>query len=118
MLPNLLNMAISVLGKQQFSWQRFLSKYTNDVGLDIPTYATAIILEGQVQAVPRELFEKYGLNFQKKYLIFYVSKNVMDVDRDVAGDLLQFGNNTYECLTETSWFQINGWTAIIAAQIT
>lgn len=118
MLPNLLNMAVSVIGSQQFAWYRFLSKYTNNPGLDVPTYASPVFLEGQVQAVPRELFEKYGLQFQNKYLIFYVSADIMDVDRDVAGDQIKFDNNTYECLSETDWFQMNGWKGIIAVQIT
>ena len=118
MLPNLLNMATTLIGSQQFIWNKFLSTSLNSIGQDVSIYSQPICVRGQVQAVPHELFDKYGLLFQKKYLIFYISKDIMDIDRGIAGDQIQFGGQTYKCLYETDWFQINGWTGVISVQIT
>lgn len=114
---NLLNSAMSAVGKQKFSYLKFVSRVTNDVGEFVPTYSLPVALSGQVQAVPRELFEKYGLEFQGTYLMFYVSKEILDIERDVSGDQIKFGGATYQCLSETDWFQINGWTGVIAVRI-
>jgi hypothetical protein len=118
MLPNLLNMAMTLIGSQQFTWNKFLSTSLNSIGQDVSIYSPPICVYGQVQAVPRELFDKFGLLFQKKYLIFYISKDIMEIDRNISGDQIVFNGKTYKCLYETDWFQINGWSGVIAVQIT
>ncbi len=118
MLPNLLNMALSVVGSQQFQYIQFISRTENEIGQDIAAYDYPATLSGQVQAVPRELFERYGLDFQKNYLMFYVSKEILDVTRDVSGDQIEFAGQRYQCISQTNWVPINGWTGVIAVQIT
>lgn len=117
MLPNLLNMAMTVVGQQSFTYTKFLSRAPNAAFQDVSVYDAPKQISGQVQAAPRRLFDEYGLEFQEKSLVFYVSKDIIDVDRDVSGDNIQFGGKTYKCLSQTSWLQINGWTGIIAVQI-
>lgn len=116
-IPNLLNMAMSVVGNQQFNYIKFLSRSENDIGQDVPLYDIPVLTVGQVQAVPRELFDKYGLEMQKNYLMFYVSQEILDVTRDVSGDRIEFANQTYNCLSQTNWVPINGWTGVICVQI-
>lgn len=117
MLPNLLNMAMTLVGTQQFTYFKFLSRATNSIGVDVAVYDTPKLLTGQVQAVPRNLFEQFGLDFQRSYLTFFVSKDIHDVERDMSGDQIKFANDTYQCLSETDWFKINGWTGILAVKI-
>lgn len=111
-------MAMSVVGKQPFSYLKYLSRVDNGIGLDISSYEAPRILSGQVQAVPKSMFQQYGLDFQKTYLSFYVSKEILDVERDVSGDQIKFTGNTYQCLSITDWFPMNGWCAVMAVQIT
>lgn len=117
MLPNLLNMALSVTGQQNFSYQKFLSRSVNEIGLDIAVYAPPVTVSGSPQAVPRSLLTQMGLDLQGNYLIFYLSKNIEDVKRDVAGDQIIFGSKTYKCLSETDWFPMNGWTGVLSVQV-
>lgn len=116
-IPNLLNMAMTVVGKQSFAYTKYLSRTLNNSGLWDSIYDVPRPLSGQVQAVPRELFEKYGLDFQGTYLMFFVSRDILDVQRDVAGDQIKFGGATYQVLSETDWLQINGWTSVIAVKV-
>lgn len=110
-------MAMTVVGKQTFSYIQYTSRTTNGIGIDVPVYADPVSQTGQVQAVPKELFEKYGLDFQKTYLMFYVSKAVLDVTRDVSGDQIIFAGNKYQCLSQTDWFAINGWTGVVSVKV-
>lgn len=116
-IPNLLNMAMSIVGMQQFTWYRFLSRADNGVGIDVTQYESPLLISGQVQAVPRNLYEKYGLDFQRKYVTFFISRDTLDVERDVSGDQIKYNNSTYQCLSNTDWFEINGWSSIMAVQI-
>jgi hypothetical protein len=117
MLPNLLNMAMTVVGQQSFTYYRFLSRSLNAVGQDVAIYDAPKQVSGQVQAAPRKLFDDYGLEFQESAIVFYVSRDIIDIDRNVSGDQIKFGNKIYKCLTQTSWLQINGWTGVITIEI-
>lgn len=116
-LPNLLNMALPLVGVQQFTYYRFASRITNDIGLDVAQYESGIILSGQVQAVPRYLYEVYGLDFQKNYVTFYVSKDVLDVTRDISGDQIKYADKIFQVLSENDWYPMNGWTGILSVQV-
>ena len=114
---NLLNTAMRAVGKQAFTYLQFVSRSTNSIGLDVAVYATPIELQGQVQAVPRKLFEQYGLDFQKNYLTFFVSDSILDIERDVSGDKMQYADKTYQCLSKTDWYNQNGWVEVLTVQI-
>lgn len=119
MIPgsNLLNLALSVIARQQFQYFQFLSRAQNAIGQDIATYAAPLSLSGSVQPVPRELYHDNGLDFQRNYFLFYVSENVIDPRRDVSGDIMNFAGNTYQCISENDWFPIDGWTGVLCVQV-
>ena len=117
MLPNILNMAMSVLGKQKFTYLRYRERTVNAEGIYLSDFANGVGTSGQVQAVPREMFIKYGLDFQKTYLMVFVSKDVLDLERGVAGDMIKYANDTYQVVSETDWFDINGWTSVLCVKV-
>lgn len=110
-------MAMQVVGSQSFKYIKFKSRETNSIGIDESVYESPRYITGQVQAVPHELFEKYGLDFTKSYLMFYVSKDILDIQRGVSGDRFEFENNTYQAEKETDWRAINGWTAVLSVKV-
>jgi hypothetical protein len=120
MIPgsNILNMAMGVIGRQSFEYNPFLIRKTNEIGQDVAIYDTPQILSGSVQPVPRSLYQQYGLDLDRYYINFYVSKNVMDVARNVSGDQIVFNGNHYQCLSKTDWSPQDGWVAVLAVQIT
>jgi hypothetical protein len=67
--------------------------------------------------VPRELFDRYGLDFQRSYVNVYLQRGVIDVARDVAGDQIVFNGVTYQCLSKTPWDAIDGWDAVLCVQV-
>jgi len=118
MIPgsDILEMALSVLGTQSVLWHKFISRETNDIGLDEAVYAIPRRVDGSWQPVPRRAYQQYGLDFNRNYATFYVSRNLQDITRDSAGDKLEFNNREWECLGATDWFAIDGWTAILCVE--
>lgn len=119
MIPgaNVLQMAMSVLGKQCVQYYNFLSRATNSIGQDVATYSGPVPIQASVQPVPRNLYEQYGLPFDRYYVNVYVPQSVLDVSRDVSGDALQYNGNYYQVLSKTDWFQQDGWVAVLAIQV-
>lgn len=114
---NLLSMATRLIAKQSFEYHAFQCREPNYIGQDVTVFATPVTLLGSIQPVPRSLYQEYGLDFQRNYVNVYVSQDVTDISRDVAGDRIGFQGKAYECLSKTPWFGIDGWDAILAVEV-
>lgn len=119
MIPgsNLLKTALKVISKQQFIYYRFRSRELQPNGLDLTSYYPGVPIMGSVQAVPRVLFEKMGLDFQSNHLQFFMQKDLLDVTRDISGDQMEFRGRRYQCLSKTDWFGIDGWDQVLAVEV-
>lgn len=114
---NLLNIAFSVITPSQFQYLQFTGRTNNSIGFDVSVYAAPVNAEGSVQPVPRNMYQQYGLDFQKNYANFYIASDIIDIARDVAGDQFIFENKYYEALSKTPWFGIDGWDAVLCVQV-
>lgn len=119
MIPgsNLLNMAFSVIGKQTVSYLRATGETVNAIGYKVPTFATAVSIQGSFQPVPRRLYQVYGLDMEKNYATFYTSLNVQDIQRAKQGDVVEFNNVRWLCQSENDWFAVDGWTGVLLVDI-
>lgn len=119
MIPgsNLLNAAFSVIAQQQVTYLRYLSRELNEIGNYVTTYEAGVTLRGSLQAIPRTKYEQYGLDLQKNYVMFYASKNILDLARDISGDLIAFGGKLYQCQSESDWYGVDGWTSVQCVDI-
>lgn len=119
MIPgsNLLDDAFLLINTQRVSYFQFLSRSVNQIGYDVAVYASPVYLNGSLQPVPRNLYEKYGLDFQKSYLTFYASANILDVKRDVSGDQIVFNGKKYQVESSNDWFLIDGWVGVLIVYI-
>lgn len=119
MIPgsNILNTALSVIAKSPFNYYAFSTKTVQSNGQYLNNYAAPQALLGSVQPVPRSLYQEYGLDFDKFYQKFFVSQDVIDVSRDVSGDLIQFQGNMYQCQSVTPWYGIDGWVEVLTIQV-
>ena len=114
---NLLEDALSIIGYQTVSYYSFAGRTTNSIGLDVASYAPVISISGSVQAVPRHIYEKMGLDFQANYVTLFLSKNSVDIQRDVSGDLFDYNGKRFQVLSKTDWFGQNDWVSLLAVQI-
>lgn len=119
MIPgsNLLNMALSVIASQAVDYYKFLSRSVNSIGMDVAVYDDPVEILGSFQVVPRNLYEKYGLDFNKFYATFYTSSDIIDVQRNVSGDQIQFNNARWQCESSNDWYAVDGWKGMLLARI-
>lgn len=119
MIPggNVLSMAMLVISPQAVQYVQSTGRALNDIGQWVTTYADPVTLYGSFQPVPRKLYEMYGLNLQKSYFTFYVSKNIIDLQRNVSADQLVVGSQKYQCESSNDWYSIDGWDAILCVLI-
>lgn len=115
---NILARALKRIAPQGFDYYPYASRTVNAAGLWVATYGASIPLLGSVQPVPRSMFLQAGLDFQKEYATFFVSANVIDIQRDVAGDKMIYAGRTYQCESlNGDWFRQDGWDAILCVKI-
>ena len=111
---NILNQAMRVISRQNFTYYPFAERTVNSVGVFQPTYGQPVPAQGSAQPVPKRLYEQMGLDLTKTYFNFYVPQSVIDINRDVSSDYFVFQGNTYTCESITPWFGIDGWVQVLA----
>lgn len=116
-MKNLMKLSTQLLPLTTVSYSRFTSDTTNDVGLDVATYATAVPMKADVQAVTRSNYENLGLDFNKKYVTIFVMESLQDIDRDRSGDRFIYAGETFEIMSATDWYIQDGWTYYLAVRI-
>lgn len=114
---NLLVDALDVIGVQNFLYYQYLGRTTNAIGLDVAARSPGISVSGSFQPVPRSLYAHMGLDFQKYYANFYVPQNVIDIERNSAGDQFSYNGKLFQVLSRTDWHGVNGWVAFLAIQV-
>jgi hypothetical protein len=110
---NLLNMALTIIHKQEIQYYQFDSRSLNDIGQEVTVYKSAVTIVGSWQPVPRHLYMQFGLDLQKDYFTFYTSNDVLDVTRDVSGDQVSFQGRRYQCESNNDWYKLDGWKGIL-----
>lgn len=115
MIPssNLYKQAIRLIGRTKINYYKFTGRTINEIGYDVSTYVGPQELLASVQAVPRNVYQIYGLDFQKKYWMVYIDENLLDIERDVSGDQIIFQNRQIQCMSATDWFGIDGWKSLL-----
>lgn len=114
---NLLKRALRVIKPSSVNYFRFNGRALNDVGQYIATYDPPIVVKASVQAVNRDTYNDLGLDFQKRYVKFLMSVDVIDLARDVSGDKIEFMGKTFQLESSTPWHAIDGWVRVIGVQL-
>lgn len=119
MIPgaNVLARAFRIIAQQTVIYYRTLGRTLNPVGQEITQYATGVAVTGSFQPVPRKLYTQFGLDLQKSYFTFYVSKELIDTARNTAGDQIAYDGQRYQCESSVAWFNIDGWESMLCVHI-
>lgn len=119
MIPgsNLLSTALTVIKKDKFNLYRYQSASVNEVGMRVPVYAEAIVETGSVQAVPRNVMQQLGLEWQKRHIQVWTTMDVNDLRRGDNPDQVGFKGRRYDVIGETDWHPIDGWNSFMAVDV-
>ena len=115
---NVLKMAQRVIKKQNFTYNKFVSRTKNDIGQYVPTFMSYPI-SGNIQPVNQNIYQQMGLDFQKTYVIFHVSEvDIGDVNRDTSGDEIIYNEHIYQGLSKLQdWYTQRGFMTLLGIQI-
>lgn len=114
---NLLNLAMSVIAKQQMTWTQYVGRTAAENGDWVPEYAAGIPVAGSIQPIKRSLYEHMGLDFQKAFYNIFLPNKIIDVRRAAAGDLLMYGCKTFSVVSTEPWFQMDGWDQCLCVEV-
>lgn len=119
MIPgsNLLKQALRVIAPSTVTYNRFLARVLNSIGLYENTYEAPVQIKGSFQPVPRQMYAEFGLNLEKRYALFYTLSNMITIERDKSNDTIIFAGITYQCEANSEWYQIDGWNATLISAI-
>lgn len=106
---NLLKRAFKLIARDTVQWYQFTGCTTNSYGVDVNTYAQPIDVSGSLQAVPQNYYIMMGLDFQKNYVTFFCPVALLDLQRNVSGDVIKFNGRVYTVESLTDWYTIDGW---------
>lgn len=119
MFNNLLNQALKVIPNQTFTYYKFKSVEANDIGLRQIVYESPVELQGSVQAVPQDMYEKLGLDWSKKYISIHCSTDIRNTDNEqVVPDKVVWNRKNYLVTKQTNWYTQDGWNKVIAVEQT
>lgn len=115
MIPgaNILNMALTVIGKQTVTFHKFQSRTLQTNGQWINNYAQACQVVGSFQPVPRERYEALGLDWTRNYATFHTSEKLIDLQRDTGADRITFCGRAYNVEGKADWINIDGWNGVL-----
>jgi hypothetical protein len=114
---NLLKQALTVIVPQTVAYYKALTRTLNSVGQWVTPYDEPVNIRGSFQAVPRNLYEAYGLDFQKNYYTFYTLNDIIDLQRDVSNDQIVFNNQRFQCESNNDWFAVDKWKGVLCCLI-
>lgn len=115
---NVLGLATRLVARQAFKYLKFIENSPiNSIGYKVPIYADPIRVLGSIQAIPRRLYQQYGLDLQKTYYNFFLPQSIMDIQRDVSSDQFLWNNQKFQCESVTPWYGIDGWVEVLTVQV-
>lgn len=111
---NLLKQALRIISRQTVIYYQYSGRTSNAIGNLVASYLPPQDITGSLQAVPRNVYQQYGLDFQSDYVTFYSDNNILDIKRDVSADVFQYNGNVFKCLSNNDWFAVDGWVGVLA----
>lgn len=114
---NLYAKAVRLIAQQTVAYLAFVSRATQPNGIYLSTYASPVMIRTSFQPVQRALMQLLGLDMNKSYANIFVPQTVIDIARDVTSDQFQFNGATYQALSITPWFAIDGWNQVLVVLV-
>lgn len=113
---NLFLRATRLIGTNPIQYYKYKSRVLNAARQWVPSFEDPVTIYASVQAVSRDTYVRLGLDMQRNYVTIYAAANVVDLERDSAGDQLVFDGVRYQIESQTTWFLRDGWAEAMAVE--
>ena len=111
---NLLSIALRVQGNQPVRYERFAGRVADAAGRLVDSYFPPVaVMQCSLQPVPRTRYEVLGLPMTQDHYTWFVPRKVVGLERDSAGDVIEWQGKRMKLGMTTDWHGADGWMAII-----
>ncbi|ATI16228.1 structural protein [Pseudomonas phage vB_Pa-PAC3] len=110
-------MAFGVIGTQIVKYRKFEQRVKNDQAQYVSMFEEPFDLAASVQRVRRDQYVQFNLEFQRNYVMIFANFEMVDLDRDVAGDQFLWTGRVFQLESQGSWFYQDGWGVCLAVDI-
>lgn len=122
MIPgiNLLNIALGVVGSQEVTYYRDMgASETLANGVVRPKYEKGVpVPRGSVQAVPREVVDRRGLDTSADHVEWFVPRTIVGPGREKSGDEIEWDNRRWKLVgSYENWSAQDGWCSALFKEI-
>lgn len=119
MIPgaNLLGEAFGLIAQQVVLYRQFNGRTKNDNFEYISSFTAPFELESSVQRVPRQIYKDFDLDFQRNYVNIFAMEDMLDLERDQAGDQFIYNFRVYQLESQGTWFAQDGWAKAMGIDI-
>jgi hypothetical protein len=107
---NVLNAALSVLGRQRVDYYRDVGRIVNAAGRDDTLYADPVVVAGSFQPLDMRTMQTLGLDMARNWATFHAPIDVIDPTRGKSGDELEYFGRRYHAHDAANWYAQDGWT--------
>lgn len=114
---NLLAQAFAVIGTQIVNYRQFEGRTKNEQFQMVSSYGAFFNLQTSVQRVRRSQYKEYGLDFQRQYVTVFACLDLVDIQRDSAGDQFVYNGKLYQLENQGTWFAQDGWAVCMGIEI-
>lgn len=114
---NLLELAFEVIGTQIIQYRKFKGRTQNSQFQYVNQYDEFFDLESSVQRIARDQYEQFNLDWQRNYVNVFASQDMVDIERDSAGDQFVYNGKLYQLESQGTWFFQDGWAVCMAVEI-
>lgn len=99
-----------------FAFRYFLGQNINEIGIAVPTYGPWYGIKGNVQYVPRKMYQELGLDFTKVYINAWASVEINDNAMKKQPDQLFWRGFLWNVTSNSEWNLANGWVNVTAVK--
>lgn len=114
---NLLDLAGTLIAFQKGTLYRWMSTTQDAAGRDVATYGGPQSIVCSQQAVPRSMFEQWGLDLQRNYIMLYTDVVLHDLKRDATPDKVVYNGRAYTVESNTDWQNQDGWQGSLCVDV-
>lgn len=115
-MNNLLNIALRAIPSTTIQYEKYLASGIGFGGIAKNTYdAPKTIINAVAQPLSNKLYKEYGLDFQKRYMRFFASCDMLALEYDNASpDRITYDGTKWIVVQVKRWHSYNGWSEIVA----
>lgn len=114
---NILAAALTVICPEGFEYFKYRGTTTNAIGFDVVSFEAGVMVSGTVQAVDRAIYSDLGLDWEKQYIRIWTTQDIDDLERDRAGDQIEWNGDRYQIVDQSDWHSQDGWNGCLFVEV-